>query len=177
MDYRLRPVDDSDIKAILDWRNSDRVRKNMYTDHKISMHEHQEWFQKIKHDRSVDYKICEFRERAIGLVCFTQISDIHKRCYWGFYLGETDVPVKSGPIMEFFALNYAFERLNIRKICCEVFAFNASVIKLHKKFGFKEEGVFLKHVLKAGSYVDVVSLALFDENWTYKEQDIKKLLF
>ena len=40
--------------------------------------------------------------------------------------------------MEFFALDYAFLTLKIRKLCCEVFTFNSGVIKLHEKFGFDQ---------------------------------------
>ena len=36
-DYQLRIMSESDLEMVLDWRNSDRVRQNMYTDCLISL--------------------------------------------------------------------------------------------------------------------------------------------
>lgn len=41
--------------------------------------------------------------------------------------------------MEYLALEYAFKDMGLHKLFCEVLAFNAPVIKLHQKFGFKIE--------------------------------------
>ena len=79
MDYKLRSIDDSDKERILNWRNSDRVRQNMYTDHLITPEEHESWFNKIHQDKSVDYKIFEYEGRSIGLVGFTQINKMHNQ--------------------------------------------------------------------------------------------------
>ena len=177
MDYKLRSIDDSDKERILNWRNSDRVRQNMYTDHLITPEEHESWFNKIHQDKSVDYKIFEYEGRSIGLVGFTQINKLHNTCYWAFYLGEVDVPTKSGAVMEFMALDYAFRELGIRKLCCEVFCFNEKVIKMHKKFGFQQEGLFVKHMLKADQHEDVTSLAIFEDGWAAKRAEMSKLLF
>lgn len=177
MDYGLRAIKGSDKARILNWRNSDRVRQNMYTDHVISPEEHEAWFDKAQQDKNVDYKIFEYQDRAIGLVGFTQVNRLHNTCYWAFYLGEVDVPAKAGAIMEFMALDYAFESLNIRKLCCEVFCFNEKVVKMHKKFGFRQEGLFVKHMLKKEHYEDVVSLAMFESDWADKRNEMSKLLF
>jgi RimJ/RimL family protein N-acetyltransferase len=36
---------------------------------------------------------------------------------------------------------------------------------MHKRFGFKEEGVFKKHVCRGDKYEDVIRIALFAHNW------------
>lgn len=101
----------------------------------------------------------------------------NNKCFWGFYLGEVDVPRGSGAVMEFFALEHIFEGLNMRKVCCEVFSFNRTVIKLHKKFGFVEEGCFVKHISKSGKYEDVVPMAMFAEDWIKVKPKLERLLF
>jgi UDP-4-amino-4,6-dideoxy-N-acetyl-beta-L-altrosamine N-acetyltransferase len=176
VDYKLRAIDDADKEMILGWRNSDRIRQNMYTDHIIKPDEHEAWFNVIKEDKSVEYKIFEFKGRPIGLVGFTQINRNHGTCYWAFYLGETDVPSKAGPIMEFLALEYVFECLEIRKLCCEVLSFNDKVVKLHKKFGFHQEGILIKHIMKMNQYEDVFVLAMFKDDWLARKELIAKLL-
>jgi UDP-4-amino-4,6-dideoxy-N-acetyl-beta-L-altrosamine N-acetyltransferase len=176
-EYLLRPIFDSDLDQILRWRNSERIKANMYTDSVISPGDHKKWFDNIACDNSCIYRIFESQGRPIGLVNAVQIDPHNSKCSWAFYLGEVDVPSGSGAIMEFLFLEFLFEELNIRKVCCEVFSFNGSTIKLHKKFGFQQEGLFVQHVLKNSEYEDVVSLALFREDWLEVKAKMQKLCF
>ena len=176
-DIHLRAMAGEDLEIIRQWRNSDRVRINMYSDHVISPEEHANWFNRAMRDNSARYLICEINNRPVGFVSFTNIVPMHNRCSWAFYLGETDVPRGAGAAMEFIALNYSFEELGIRKLCCEVFTFNAGVIKLHEKFGFIQEGKFVKHHVKNGNYEDIVTLALFKENWDEGKSTLKDKCF
>ncbi len=43
-DFSLRPMVESDRVRILAWRNTERVRSKMYTDHVIEQNEHDRWF-------------------------------------------------------------------------------------------------------------------------------------
>lgn len=164
-DYQLRLINENDRARVLAWRNQDRVRANMYTDHIISGDEHSAWLSNALTDSTSRYLIAEYSGRPIGLVSFNNIDKQHGRCSWAFYLGETDAPRGSGAAMEMNALDYAFQRLKIRKLCCEVFAFNTAVLRLHSRFGFAEEGRFIRHVHRNGEFQDVVYLARFGETW------------
>lgn len=163
--FSIRPIEIKDKDCILRWRNLERVRSYMYSDHVIPQQEHDSWFNRASVDPSTSFLIFLYQERPVGFISFTNISRVHGRCTWAFYLGETDVPTGTGSAMEFFALDYAFMMLKIRKLCCEVFVFNASVIKLHEKFGFAHEGRLVKHNVKNGKYEDIVCLAKFGEKW------------
>ncbi|MEH2192961.1 MAG: UDP-4-amino-4,6-dideoxy-N-acetyl-beta-L-altrosamine N-acetyltransferase [Nostoc sp.] len=176
-DYRLRALEESDLQQVLEWRNSDRIRANMYTDHIISMDEHREWFEKITKDDKDVYKIFEFKARSLGVVNATQIDRVNQKCSWAFYLGDENVPLGSGAVMEFLFLKYIFEELKIRKLCCEVFGFNLTTIKLHQKFGFREEGCFKQHIFKNNIYQDVISMALLVDEWIINKPKLEKLCF
>ena len=176
-DYRLRPLAETDLEKVLEWRNSERIRANMYTDHLINMDEHRAWFERTKQREDSVHLIFEYQAHPVGVVNVTQIDKRNNKCFWGFYLGEVDVSRGSGAVMEYLALNYIFEVLGIRKLGAEVFAFNTQVIKLHKKFGFVEEGCFVKHVLKNNKYEDVIPMALFAEEWLKAKPKFEKLLF
>ena len=176
-DYQLRPLQESDLEMVLSWRNSERVRANMYTDHIISLEEHQTWFKKIKDEPTVDYLICEFQNHPIGLVYFTNVDKNNNKCYWGFYLGETATPLGGGGALGFISMEYIFELVDFRKVCSEVLSFNNKSLKLHKKFSFQEEGCFKKHIYKNLEYQDVICLALFQENWLQNKNDIAKIVF
>lgn len=175
--FSIRPIELNDKDRILQWRNSERVRCNMYNDHVISQQEHDAWFARAAVDTSAAYLVFLHEGRPIGFASFTNISAAHGRCYWAFYLGETDVPRGAGSVMEFFALDYAFLSLKIRKLCCEVFTFNGGVIKLHEKFGFVQEGRFAEHYQKNGKYEDIVCLAKFGANWGVEREEFKSRLF
>ncbi len=79
--------------------------------------------------------------------------------------------------MEFLALEFVFESLEMRKLGCEVFVFNQKAISLYKKFGFQQEGYFVKHILKNGQYEDVLSMALFREDWLNNKERLYNLVF
>jgi UDP-4-amino-4,6-dideoxy-N-acetyl-beta-L-altrosamine N-acetyltransferase len=149
----------------------------MYTDHIITQNEHDKWFSLALDEFFNQYLIFFYENKPIGFISFTKIDRLHNRCFWAFYLGETNVPRSAGPAMEFFALDYAFNILKIRKLCCEVFLFNASVIKLHEKFNFFCEGKFIDHYLKNGKYEDIVCLAKFGSTWQEERENYMNRLF
>ena len=176
-DYSLVPMESAHRDLILAWRNSDRVRAAMYTDHTIDRFEHEKWFSRVLSDPSVDYRVQCYKSMPVGLVAVTDIDLVNSRCLWGFYVGEPGAPLGTGAAMEYLALQHMFAVRGIRKACCEVLSSNESVIRLHLKFGFREEGRFLQHVLKAGKYQDVVFLALLASEWRDREAAMAGKIF
>ena len=43
----LRMLEYRDLDLVLQWRNTDRIRKNMFSDHIISVDEHYQWFSSL----------------------------------------------------------------------------------------------------------------------------------
>lgn len=176
-DCNLRPMAEQDRARVLAWRNQDRIRANMYSDHVISADEHDRWFDRALSDASAAYRIFEHQGRALGFVSFTGIDRANDRCRWAFYLGEADAPRGSGAAMEFLALDEVFGVIGIQKLCCEVFTFNAGVVRLHQRFGFVQEGLFVRHYRKAGEMQDIVCLARFADAWPTDREALKASVF
>lgn len=174
--YALRKLSKSDLPQILDWRNDPVVRQNMYTDHVITVEEHVRWFEGLAQRKDQVHLVCEYAGQPIGVINFVQIDPQHQRAYWGFYM-DPSLPPGRGAAMEFLALEYAFSVLHLRKLCCEVFSFNEGVIKLHKKFGFQQEGLYRYHVIKSGQPEDVVFLALFPEDFLPLKDKLQRVCF
>ncbi|MCY9665092.1 UDP-4-amino-4,6-dideoxy-N-acetyl-beta-L-altrosamine N-acetyltransferase [Paenibacillus alginolyticus] len=164
-EYKLRPMRESDLMIVLQWRNSDRIRINMYSDEIITWENHCAWFSRILNNLAHRYYIFELKQVPIGVVNFTDIGLTHNRCNWGFYLGETDVPRGSGTVMGIHALTEAFEHLNLRKVCAEVFAYNEASLRYHTRLGFTQEGYLERHVWKNSKYEDLVLFACFSDQW------------
>lgn len=161
----LRPLAEGDLDLLLTWRNSDRVRSWMYSEHIITPEEHRSWFERSLQGEFPATLIFEYRGVPCGVKSFSQIDRCNNRCYWGFYLGETDLPRGCGSAMGFLALEYIFERQQFRKLCAEAFAFNEGSVRYHTRLGFAQEGRLVQHVLKNGRYEDVISFAIFREAW------------
>ena len=176
-DYRLRPIAEEDLELVLHWRNSDRIRRNMYGDHIISMDEHRAWFNRLEENPNVVFLVFELRQMPVGMVYFTDIDRKNDKCFWGFYLGQENLPRGTGTIMGVLGMEYAFEAFNIRKLCGEVFLFNTASVKFFHRLGFSEEGHFVRHVLKDGNYEDVISFALFRECWQDKRGKLERTVF
>lgn len=170
--YHLKDLEENELDVVLKWRNSDHIRKYMYSDHIISFKDHQKWFKTLIKDNSNLAKILVYEKNPIGFVNFTNIDKRNNNCYWGFYIGERNCPRGSGTVMGLLSLEYIFEKISIRKLCAEVLDFNTVSINYHKKFGFVEEGRFIKHVIKNGKYIDVISMALFQDRWKERKQKI-----
>jgi len=162
----FRKVKESDAEKILRWRTKPDITKYMYTDLNISEEEQLNWIKKINLDCTKRYWIVNVDNRDVGLVCLYDIDLKNKKASWAYYLGEEDVKGKGiGKSIELNILCYVFDVLLLNKLCCEVFADNEKVIKLHEKLGSKIEGVRRKHILKNGEYHDIVEMGILKEEW------------
>ncbi len=168
----LRPAMRQDLDKLLEWRNSERIRVNMYTDHLINKEEHAAWFERLEKNRSARTLVFEVDGRPLGVVNISRIDDQNGTCHWGFYIGEPDAPKGSGTAMGALGLDYLFDTLGIRKVIGEAFAFNEASIAFHRRLGFMEEGRFVSHVLKNGNYEDIVSFAIFREGWKARKETL-----
>ena len=154
---------ESDLATVLSWRNSDTIRKSMYTDHIITREEHRAWFDRISADTRLRHLIFEYRDRPVGVVNCADIGG--QSCLWGFYIGVSDAPRGCGSAMGFFALEHIFEHCGFHRVFGEVFAFNRDSLRFHKRLGFVEDNILPHHAEKDGKYVDVMRLILTAEDW------------
>lgn len=169
-DYNLRPLTEDDLATVLTWRNSERIRSNMYADHVIKSDEHRAWFTRTVKDASCRYLVLEHLGQPIGLSYVTDIDCTNGTCMWGFYVGAADAPRGSGTVMGCLSMNYIFEQEELRKVCGEVLDFNKPSQKLFGRLGFAKEGCRRQHVIKNGSYIDVVLFSLLADEWRESEK-------
>lgn len=174
----LRDIKLEDKEMIRQWRNMPEVAKYMYSDHNITLEEHENWFNRILKDKESHYFIIVSDEQDVGLVNLYNLDYEHKRCYWAFYLANPSVRGKGvGSFVEYSILKYVFQELKLNKLCAEVLDFNESVLNMHKSFGFKEEGILREHIKKDGKFYNVVSIAILCSEWELIKPSIEKRLF
>lgn len=170
---RLRPMRHDDLALVLEWRNSDRVRSCMYSQTLITPEAHAAWWERAQANPTSEHLVFEANEKPLGVVNLTDIDRANGRCDWGFYIGAPDAPSGSGTLMGVLALDRVFATLGLRKVSAEVLDFNAPSLRYHLKLGFVEEGRRLRHFRQGERFVDVILLALFEEDWARARQALR----
>lgn len=171
----LRGIEDEELELMRAWRNEPAVRANMYTRHEISREEHLTWWEKTKIRTDQKYFMYEMTGVPVGIAAFTGIDIRSQNSAWAFYASPS-APKGTGSRMEFLMLEHAFNELQLHKLYCEVLAFNASVIKLHQKFGFNVEGVFRQQHKVNDDFVDIYRLGIFASEWREHRQAMHEKL-
>jgi UDP-4-amino-4,6-dideoxy-N-acetyl-beta-L-altrosamine N-acetyltransferase len=157
-------------------RNMENIRKFMYTDHIISEEEHNQWLENMENNNHQLVYVILYDKKPIGAVNIYNINRVHKTTDWGFYITEELRGKGIGTIVEYMILEKIFNELNIEKLNCEVLETNPIAIKLHKKFGFIEEGIRKKNVIKQNLRIDVHLFGLLKDEWTQHKQKIQKTI-
>ena len=147
-----------------DVRNQLSVRKSMYTEHEIALDEHFAWIKRLESDKKQIVFIVLVDEEVSGIVSVNALDVLHKKSDWAFYLDE-NARGGLGAALEFRLLNFVFDELKLEKLNCEVIETNSAVVKMHKKFGFLEEGLRRSNVEKNGSRVGVYFLGITKDEW------------
>jgi UDP-4-amino-4,6-dideoxy-N-acetyl-beta-L-altrosamine N-acetyltransferase len=169
----LRDILPEDREMIRMWRNDPEVRKYMFTDHEIGAEEHRAWFDRMRQDTTCKYWIVTCDGEDAGLLYLYDIDQRNRHCYWGFYTSGPNVRGKGiGSFAEFTVMRIVFDEMQLQKLCGLVLVFNQVILNLHKKFGFVQEGLLRKHILKGGELMDVISIGMLREEWDAKKSEL-----
>lgn len=174
-----KPITFGDRDIIIEWRNKDRIRKNMFNTDIINYTDHCNWVQSTISDQSKIYLIAydKRNDKPIGLAHVSNINRYLSNCEWAFYLGEDSYLGRGHAIeMEFLILKLVFEELKLHRLSCVVLDFNQPVISFHKKFGFIEEGKFRQYLFRDGRWVDAILLSILEDEYFEKKDRIIKMI-
>lgn len=104
--------------------------------------------------------------KFIGIMGLHNINYIHRTAISGSFIGEEVNRGKGyGHDAKMILLNYAFNRLNLRKICASAIAFNERSISFNQGCGYKIEGRLKKQIFANGEYYDEALLAVFADTF------------
>ncbi len=166
--YILKNICDCSVDeqlGLLEIRNQPSIRSSMYLDHAISVDEHLGWISGLADGKKEKvFVVLKNGAKSVGALTLSRIDLLHKKTDWAVYLGENE---RGGlaVALEFAFINYVFEGLSFEKLNCEVIETNPAVAKLHKKFGFEEEGFRKSNVIKDGQRFGVHFLGLQRDDW------------
>lgn len=175
--FQLRQVTLDDGQMLLRWRNAEPVCQCMYNTAAIALPEHLQWLQRELANPASRHLLLERDGEPVGYASLTGISERHRRCAWGFNLGDTPQPRGSGLRMLALLAEQVFEELQLEKICSEVLDFNTASLRVHQRLGFVSEGYLRRHIRRPDGVFDVEVLALFAEDWRHRRKALMAELF
>ena len=163
----LRPIEKEDIPNLERWINDEEVRRNLTAFLPMNRADEEEWIDSISKRKGMDITlIITVKDKPIGTIGFHKISLTDRNASLGIGIGEKSYWGKGyGTEAITLILRYAFNTLNLRKICLSVFAFNERAIACYEKCGFKEEGRLKEQRFRDGKYHDEVRMAVFADKW------------
>lgn len=162
--YYIRDMVSSDLDMVLNWRNHPDVRNFMYSQHEISKVEHQDWFKSALISDSRHLLIFVLNDEPMGFIGFTRQKQDSQVADWGFYLAPI-APKGAGKLLGESALDFAFSKLGIRKVCGEVLNSNQKSMNFHESLGFTREGIRREHFQNDVSVLDVFLYGILKHEW------------
>lgn len=163
----IRPMKADDLERVLMWRNHLNIRRFMLTQHEITLGEHRQWFARASMDPRRRLLIVEEKGMALGFVHFSGVAS-GGVSDWGFY-ATPDAPPGSGRKLGITALNFAFQQLELHKVCGQVLDFNDVSIRFHRMLGFQQEGVLRDQHRIDDAYHNLICLGLLSHEWCSNE--------
>jgi len=163
---RLRPIRSSDMAQSIRWRNDPEVRERALG-YRFPVTEAMErrWYDAVMDDQSrtrVVFAVEALDDDAlVGFIQLNRIDWISRTSYLGLVIGEKDRQGQGmGTDATSILLKYAFDCLNLRKVCLEVAAYNPGAIELYRRLGFRKEGALRAQVYLEGTCHDLVLMGL-----------------
>jgi len=160
---KIRPMVHADLERVLAWRNHPNVRRYMYTQHEITLAEHQRWFERSLPDPKKHLLVFEANHQPLGFVNFNAAAN-EGIADWGFYAAP-DAPKGSGRQLGRAALSHAFNELKLHKVNGQALAYNERSIQFHQTLGFQQEGILRDQHFDGERYHDVICFGLLCHEW------------
>ena len=160
---RLMTYDDTDL--IVQWRNSDSVRKNFIYQALFTKESHENWIRtKVETGDVVQMIICEAgTDKPVGSVYVRDIDHTHQKAEYGIFIGEDSARGKGyGTATAKLMIKYCFEELKLHRLFLRVYADNIQAIRSYEKAGFEREALLRDDVCIEGQYRDIVLMGIIN---------------
>lgn len=159
----LRPMEKCDTDDVLRMRSRPEVLAELFTDEPPTRETHLRWLERIqKEGTRQEFMIVDCSTGLnIGTIGLDHIDSRHGRAEFGVLIGEVEargkgLALEAGQLL----LDYAFNKLGLRRLYLHAFPENKPALRLYRKLGFSEEGLLHWHVIKNGRPRNVVVMAI-----------------
>lgn len=162
----LRAITEDDATEIyLSWINDPETTRGLEAGkYPSTMEELSSYIRSMQRDRgTIMMAIIEKENQThIGNIKLHNFDWISRTCELGLMIGDKRTRGKRyGQESCQLLIDYAFERLNMRKVWLAVYANNPAAVKTYLNLGFVEEGRLTSHIFSDGGYHDKLFMSLF----------------
>ena len=110
-------------------------------------------------------------DELVGLLEFDGIDWVHRTTFVSIGIGEAHHRgLGYGYDTMRLALNFAFNEMNLHRVCLTVFSYNENALALYQSLGFTQEGVYREHVERDGRRHDMILLGILRREWEAKNR-------
>lgn len=158
----LRPMTYDDTDLIIEWRNSDSVRKNFIYQKPFTREGHENWIRTmIETGRAVQMMICrQDSGRPLGSVYIRDIDREHRKAEYGIFIGEEQARGRGiGTAAARLMLKYCFQEEGLHRVYLRALAGNEGAVRSYEKAGFVREARLRDDVFVNGKYCDIIWMA------------------
>ncbi len=172
----LRPLLRSDVPFLLRWINNPEVYHYLSAYLPKMEADEEAWLDSLAKQKDTHIVLMILVEDVpIGTMGIHNINWKDRVATTGAMIGEKEYQGRGyGSEAKMILLNYAFNVLNLRKICSSVIEFNERSYRYNLKCGYTVEGRLREHVFKEGRYWDQILMAVFRDNWLPLWEKFKK---
>lgn len=161
-------------ETYLSWLNDPETNKYMAAGlTKKSMKDLEAYYEKVSKEKNgIYFVIIDMKTNThIGNVKLFNIDERNRICEFGILIGDKNYWGKgSATEATELALEYAFAKLNLRKVSLGVLKDNDKAVKLYERTGFVEEGCEKDMYWFNDKYSDVLRMGIFKEDFYKKKR-------
>ena len=157
----LRQIELRDTSLIVQWRNQEDVRKNLYFQTDLTPEMHEQWYHTRVATGQCAQFIIECESGPIGTAFLKNIDRTLQKAEFGIFLGSCECRGKGyGSAAAAQILEYGFTVLALNRIYLSVFMSNHAAIRSYEKAGFRREGVLRQDFKNEDGFVDVCVMSI-----------------
>jgi RimJ/RimL family protein N-acetyltransferase len=139
---RLRTLESADLCRMVTWTLDEEVNRFLESDYPTSVEECNAWLQEVRSNRLAQhFAITTLDDQLIGDIELDHISWRGGDAELRVRIGEKELWDKGyGTDAVLTLINYAFDKMSLRRIYLRVYSSNARAIRCYEKAGFHKEG-------------------------------------
>jgi RimJ/RimL family protein N-acetyltransferase len=164
----LRPLEEGDAAVCWTWLNEPDVRRTLAARAGPNTEAmSREWIRALDFRRAMGFAIVTRADELYVGNCDLQINHVDRHATLGLVIGRTEQWGRGfGTETVRLLCRYAFEGLDLHKVCLSCYATNERGLRLYARVGFRPEGRRREQVFIDGCWVDEIVLGLLREELT-----------
>lgn len=164
----LSPLEEGDLAQSRLWVNDKSLWPLMLRYLPVTSKDQKNWYEALVSDpaKAVFAVRTNKGKKHVGNTGFYEIDSVHRRANFWILIGAKEDWGKgygTEAIQKMVA--YGFENLNLNRIYLDVAEENQPAVRVYKKSGFFQEGLFREHCFIEGKYRNVLRMALLKKDY------------